>query len=231
MERCAWARRSGTKSQTEVNARLVSLLKRITTILVNFLPPATKLGQGNIFRSVFQEFCSREEGVSQHVLQVSRPAPREEVEGSGQGDLQANTQGEVEGSGQVGVSRPRGEVEGSGQEGLQAHTQGGSPAQHPGGSPGPYLGGGVSRPPPRGVSRPTPRRVCVSQHALTQSPSSPPADGYCCGRYASYWNAFLHSTDLWVPLEARSHGRWCLPTANSSQSMWTGLSGLYATVT
>ena len=28
-----------------------------------------------------------------------------------------------------------------------------------------------------------------SQHALRQTP--PPADGYCCGRYASYWNAFL----------------------------------------
>ena len=22
-------------------------------------------------------------------------------------------------------------------------------------------------------------------------PTHPPADGYCCGRYASYWNAFL----------------------------------------
>ena len=23
-------------------------------------------------------------------------------------------------------------------------------------------------------------------------PADPPADGYCCGRYASYWNAFLY---------------------------------------
>ena len=29
----------------------------------------------------------------------------------------------------------------------------------------------------------------VSQHTLNQTP--PPADGYCWGRYASYWNAFL----------------------------------------
>ena len=31
-------------------------------------------------------------------------------------------------------------------------------------------------------------RGCVSQHALRHTPL---ADGYCCGRYASYWNAFL----------------------------------------
>ena len=39
--------------------------------------------------------------VSQHALQVSRPTPRGEVEGSGRavGCLQAHTQGEVEGSG------------------------------------------------------------------------------------------------------------------------------------
>ena len=72
-------------------------------------------------------------------------------------------------------------------------------------------GGGFSRPTPGGggwgvwleVSRPTPgggggwevrglqtHTWGVSQHALRQMPPSP-ADGYCCGRYASYWNAFL----------------------------------------
>ena len=82
--------------------------------------------------------------VSQPALQVSRPTPRGDVEGSGlggspgphqggklrglPGGLQAHTQGEVEVSG-WGVSRPT-----------------------PGGSPGPYLGG------------------CVSQHALRQIP-------------------------------------------------------------
>ena len=30
----------------------------------------------------------------------------------------------------------------------------------------------------------------VSQHALRQRPP-PGRDGHCCGRYASYWNAFL----------------------------------------
>ena len=56
-----------------------------------FLPPATKLGQGNIFRSVCQEFCPRGGGevVSQHALQVSRPMHgREGVRGGGQGGLQ-----------------------------------------------------------------------------------------------------------------------------------------------
>ena len=55
--------------------------------------------------------CSRSPGgglVFQHALQVSRPTPRGEVEGSGLGGLQAHTQ---EGSWGVG--------------GLQAHTWGG----------------------------------------------------------------------------------------------------------
>ena len=25
---------------------------------------------------------------------------------------------------------------------------------------------------------------------------TPPADGYCCGQYASYWNAFLYITSI-----------------------------------
>ena len=71
------------------------------------------------------------------------------------------------------------------------------------------LGGGVSRPTPRaklrvwlgflqahtqgGKLRGLARRGVyspggVSQHALRQTP---PADGYCCGWYASYWNASL----------------------------------------
>ena len=87
-------------------------------------------------------------GVSQHALQVSRPTPKGELEGSGHG---------------------------------------GSPGPHLGGlsrstlrwSPGPDLGGGVCQAHTQGG---------VSQHALRQTT---PADGYCCGRYASYWNAFL----------------------------------------
>ena len=57
--------------------------------------------------------------------------------------------------------------------------------------------GGVSRPRPKGVCLrggcpgPGPRGG-VSKHALRQTPP-PPADGHCCGRYASHWNAFLLS--------------------------------------
>ena len=53
-------------------------------------------------------------------------------------------------------------------------------------------------PPPAGTPRPgTPRQ---SRHTHTpgadpleqaHTPPPPQADGYCCGRYASYWNAFL----------------------------------------
>ena len=53
----------------------------------------------------------------------------------------------------------------------------------PGGCPGPGLGGVQAQ------------GGCVSQHALRQTPP-PPADGYCCGRYASYWNALLFNFSI-----------------------------------
>ena len=72
--------------------------------------------------------------------------------------------------------------------------QGGSPGPYPGGSPGhtqrespgPHRGGG-SRDPHWGGLQAHTLGVCVSQYALRQ----PPPDGYCCGQYASYRNAFL----------------------------------------
>ena len=41
---------------------------------------------------------------------------------------------------------------------------------------------------PRGVCL-----VCITACTEADTPrqNPPPADGYCCGRYASYWNAFL----------------------------------------
>ena len=90
--------------------------------------------------------------------------------------LQAHTQGGVEGSGRGGV--------------LQAHTQGGSWGVWPGvWSPGPHLG----------VGSPGPHRggVCVSQHALRQTPL-PLAGGYCYEQYASYWNAFLFNVCFYL---------------------------------
>ena len=66
------------------------------------------------------------------------------------------------------VSRPtpKGELERSGQKRVggrpQAHTGEGSPDPHPGGG-------------------------CIP--ACTET--DPPADGYCCERYTSYWNAFF----------------------------------------
>ena len=83
--------------------------------------------------------------------------------------------------------------------GFQAHTlggawgvwQGGSPGAHPlGGSPGPQPGGSPD-PQPGGPPGPHPGE-CVSQHALRQTL---PADGYCCGWYAFFWNAFLF---VWI---------------------------------
>ena len=134
--------------------------------------------------------------VSQHALHVSRPTPKGEAEGSGwgAGGLQAHTQwgswgrssspqpGGSWGVWLGGVSRttPTGEVDGSGwgvssptPRGVQAHTQGGLQAHTQGGSPGPHPGSGV-------FSR---------MHWGRYPP--PRADSYCCGWYASYWNAFL----------------------------------------
>ena len=93
-------------------------------------PPPTKLGQGNIFRSVCQEFCSRGGG-------GSKPRPRGEVGGSDWGGCLGPEPGGRLG----GLARA-----------VQAHTQGGF------------------KPRPEG---------CVQ------------GCGFCCGRYASYWNAFL----------------------------------------
>ena len=58
------------------------------------------------------------------------------------------------------------------QGGLQAHTEGGLQAHTQEGGLQAHTQGGVS------------------QRALRHTPL-PTADGYCCGRYASYWNAFL----------------------------------------
>ena len=84
----------------------------------------------------------------------------------------------------MGVSRPTPSGSpGPHQGGLQAQTQEVS-SPTPGGSPGPHQGG--------------------SQHALRQNPP-PPTVGYCCGRYASYWNAFLlftaNRTVLFYPFQ------------------------------
>ena len=107
--------------------------------------------------------------VSQHALQmVSQHA------------LQMVSQHALQVSGGVYPSMPC--LEWSGRGGFQAHTQGGSSGVWP---------GGVSRPTPRGRSPGPHLAGCVSQHALRQTL---PADGYCCERYASYWNAFLFET-------------------------------------
>ena len=56
--------------------------------------------------------------------------------------------------------------------GFQAHTQGEVERSGRGGSPGPH-----------------PDVVCIP--ACIEADPSPPPNGYCCGWYASYWNAFL----------------------------------------
>ena len=93
---------------------------------------------------------------------VSRPTPRGRLRGLAWG-LQAQTQGEVEGSGQGGSPgpHPEGRLKGLAGGGLQAHTRGKVEGSDK----------GVSRPTPRGrsrglatgVSRPTPRGAVQAQ--------------------------------------------------------------------
>ena len=108
------------------------------------------------------------------------------------------------------VSRPtpRG-IQAHTQEGLKAHTQGspgphlgGSQGSHPGGSPGPHPGRVSPGPHPVGSPGPHPgglqahTQEGLQAHTPGGSPGpactgADPPDGHCCGRYASYWNAFL----------------------------------------
>ena len=75
---------------------------------------------------------------------------------------------------------------------LRGLAWGGSPDPHLGRSPGPHLG---SSPGPHLVGSPGPHLVgSPGTHlggipACTEADTPPPADSYCCGRYASYWNA------------------------------------------
>ena len=102
----------------------MSVSLRTQTLLL----PANEVCEGYVFTRVCQSFCSGggEGGVpacsaggipaylaglgggvvSQHALQVSRPTPRREVEGSGLGGLQAHTQGGLQAHTLGGVSRP-----------------------------------------------------------------------------------------------------------------------------
>ena len=75
-----------------------------------------------------------------------------------------------------GVCLPRGDV--------QAQAQGVCPGGCPGIVKAQAQAQGISRPRPRGVYIP------AYTEADTATPP-PPADGYCCIWYASYWNAFL----------------------------------------
>ena len=117
--------------------------------------------------------------VSQHALQVSRPTPKEEVEG----DLAGGSPG----------PHPRGKLRGiwsrptAKGDLVQAHTQG----ESWGGS---GWGGGVCS------------RVCACSRGVET-----PRDGYCCGRYASYWNAFLFIFFKTVnkPLYFSLVSKWC----------------------
>ena len=94
-------------------------------------------------------------GVFQHALQVVSPHASQQVS-SGRGVVSQHAL-------QVSRPTPKGETEGS--------IQGGSPGPHPEGC---LLLRGV----------PAPGGVC------SQGGVETPRDDYCCGRYASYWNAF-----------------------------------------
>ena len=138
------------------------------------LPPATKLGQGYIFT-----------GVCDSVHRV----------GWGGGGISACIAGGIPA------------CLGAGLRGWYPNMPCRFPGPHPGGkfrgiwprgSPGPYPGGllpGGGVVCSRGVclllGGSTPGVVVCSGGVPGPGGCGDPPDGYCCGRYASYWNAFL----------------------------------------
>ena len=143
----------GRPSITHSDAEIITARKR-------------SLGQGNIFRSVCQEFCPRGGGggawgVSQHPLQVVSQHTLQ-VSGGG-GGIPACLAGIQGGSGIPAYLA-----------GLQVHTKGGSWGVWPGG----------------GLKAHTQGEGAGGILACTEA-DTPPTAGYCCRRYASYWNAFL----------------------------------------
>ena len=59
----------------------------------------------------------------------------------------------------------------------------------------------ATTPPPRSRHAPRSRPPEQNPQEQTHRPgadTSPPADGYCCRQYASYWNAFLFYSLIWL---------------------------------
>ena len=136
-------------------------------------------------------------------MPLSRPTPKREIEGD---QVQAHTQGGNGGGSGPGPhprgkwrlirSRPtpKGEMEG---DQVQAHTQGGNGGGSDPSLPPPHCMVGCTLPQSRHPPGSRPPRADTSQEQtppgadtpLEQIP--PPRNGHCCGRYTSYWNAFL----------------------------------------
>ena len=112
--------------------------------------------------------------------------------------FQALTQGgSWEGSGGSTGPQSRGKLRRIWPGGLQVHTQGGSWR-------GSGRGRGCLQAHIQGVSRPTPRGVPAPEGGLcSRGDVEIPRDGYCCDRYASYWNAFLFK--YWCHSDSHRH--------------------------
>ena len=108
--------------------------------------------------------------VSQHALQIPRLTPRGEVEGSGQwGSPGPHPRGKLRDLAWGSPGQHLGGLQAHPWGALQAHTQGGL-QEHIQGASGPHLGG----------LQPHTQGVCVSQHALMQTPLMATAAGGTC---------------------------------------------------
>ena len=120
--------------------------------------------------------------VSQHALQMVSQHALQQVSGGWYPGMPCRFPGQHQGGKLRGLPR-----------GISRPTPGWVSRLRPRGvSPGPHLGG-VSRPTTGGCQVHTQGRVCTL--ACTEAD---PLDGYCCGRYASYWNAFLLVCIFWL---------------------------------
>ena len=142
--------------------------------------------------------CPQGGGVlSQYTLQVVSQHALQQVSGGGYPSMPCRFPG----------PHPRGKFRGiCPVGGLQARTQGGSwGGSGPGPQPRGKLRGIQSRPTAKGeIEGDQPGGCLLLGGCLLQGGACsgggvgvktppPPADGYCCGWYASYWNAFLFS--------------------------------------
>ena len=180
-KKCHWETFENSVKRSLRNNRYIML----SNVLIIYLPAATKLGQGNIFTSVCQEFCPRGGVCLSACLDISpqeQTPPREQMPPPPDQAGHPWTRQTPPGPGRPPWTR------------WTPQKRQTPPGRHPPDQaepPGPGGPSGPGRPPladtlPPRPGRPPPREA----DSRIRSTS---------GRYASYWNAFLYPWLSFIP--------------------------------